>query len=153
MNGTDSHLEAELGGVRVGKWRRAVILAIAVSTLAFSAGFLAQPASAAPGALAGTWTSVDVDGSNQTLQLKGSGNPFYSAFLRDDFTSGVCGGPPAKLVGPAIAFDSEVSITGTLICLPGGNPIPGVRVGFNLVYDPVTDTLTDDAGVDWQRAS
>lgn len=155
MNGTTSNIETDLGGLRVERRRRVLIRALTASALSFGliAGILALPASAAPGALAGTWTSEDLDGSNQSLELRGAGNPGYAAFLRDDFTSGVCGGPPAKLVGPAVADGDVLVVRGTLVCLPGGNPIPGVRVFLTFQYDAGTDTLTDDAGVVWERAS
>ena len=48
---------------------------IAVSLIFASAGVvLASTASATSGALAGTWTSIDTDGSHQTLDILGSGN-------------------------------------------------------------------------------
>lgn len=103
---------------------RARTLAVAVSLFAGAVG-LVPPASAAAGPLAGTWASVDVDGSNQTLKVKGAGNPVYAIVLRDDFTSGVCGGPPAKLVGHGAADGAELFMRGTLVCLHGGNPPPG----------------------------
>jgi hypothetical protein len=104
MNGTGTTAEARLLRVKgvIGR-RLATTLALAVSMLALIAAVLAPPAAATPGALAGTWASVDTDGSNQTLHIKGSGDPVYSMVLRDDFTSGVCGGPPAQLVGHAVA--------------------------------------------------
>jgi len=154
MNGTGTRATARLlGAERVVRRRLATTLAIAVSTLALSAAVLAPPASATAGALAGTWVSVDVDGSNQTLEIKGAGNPVYSMSFVDDFTTGVCGGPPAKLVGHGVADGDGVFLLGTLVCLHGGNPIPGERVSFSLEYDAATDTLTDFAGVVWERAS
>lgn len=129
----------------------AATLAVAMGVLAWSATLLASPASAAPGDLAGTWASVDLDGSNQTLDINGAGNPVYSVFLRDDFTSGGCGGPPAKLVGHGLADGDALFVVGTLVCLPGGNPIPGERLGLVFEYDVATDTLTDDSGVVWER--
>jgi hypothetical protein len=154
MNRTGTKAKARLLSVKrvIRRRRLAATLAIAVSMLA-SATVLATPASAAAGDLAGSWTSIDLDGSNQTLKLKGAGNPVYSAFLRDDFTSGVCGGPPAKLVGHAAADGNGLLMRGTLVCLHRGNPVPGVRVVFSFEYDPANDTLTDDSGVVWERAS
>lgn len=131
---------------------RTVMRTIAAMVVVVGAAVGAGPASAAEGTLAGTWVSVDTDGSNQTLTLHGAGNPSYSAFLRDDFTTAVCGGPPAKLVGTARAAGDVVFVQGTLVCLPGGNPLPGVRVAIGFAYDAQTDTLTDDFGVAWDRA-
>lgn len=132
--------------------RRTVIGVVAAIAAVVGVAVDAGPASAAEGTLAGTWTSVDLDGSNQTLTLHGAGNPWYSSFLFDDFTSGVCGGPPAKLVGTAVADGDEVFVRGTLVCLGSGNPIPGIRVGFVLTYDAEDDTLVDEGGVVWERA-
>ena len=153
MNDTGNEGTARLLGVTRSVGRRlTTTVAIAVSVLAFSVTALAPSASAAPGNLAGTWTSVDLDGSNQTIKIKGAGNPVYSISLRDDFTTGACGGPPAKLVGHGVSDGNALFVRGTLVCLHGGNPIPGVRVSFRFEYDATADTLTDDVGVVWQRA-
>lgn len=127
-------------------------LAIATSLLGIGAVALAPPASAAQGDLAGSWTSVDVDGSHQTLRIRGAGKPVYAMFLRDDFTSGACGGPPAKVVGRAVVRGHELLMRGTLVCRRGGNPLPGQRISFSLHHDAGSDTLVDDAGVVWRRA-
>ena len=151
MNGTAA-MAGPLGVKGVMRRRLTTTLAIAVSMLAFGAAVLAPQASATAGDLAGTWTSMDTDGSNQTLEIKGAGNPVYSVFLRDDFTSGSCGGPPAKLVGQAVADGKELFMLGTLVCLHGGNPFPGERIFFGFEHDAGTDTLTDTTGVVWERA-
>ena len=129
------------------------MLAVAVSTLALGAAVAASPASAAPGDLAGTWTSVDHDGSNQTLAIRGAGNPVYALFLTDELASQACGGRPAKLVGSAVADGNELFTVGTLVCRPGGNPFPGTRIFFGFEYDAATDTLTDSTGVVWERVN
>jgi hypothetical protein len=153
MNDTGTEGRARLLGVKRAMGRRLTMTAaIAVSVLVLGVTALAPPATATTGSLTGTWTSVDVDGSNQTMRIKGAGNPVYSIFLRDDFTSGACGGPPAKLVGHGTSDGHELFVRGTLVCLHGGNPIPGVRVWFSLEYDVAADTLTDGAGVVWERA-
>ena len=41
-------------------------------------------------------------------------------------------------------------MTGTLTCMPGGNPLR-FRISVGFVYDPATDTLTDEFGVTWFR--
>ena len=46
----------------------------------------------------------------------------------------------------------ELLMRGTLVCLRGGNPLPGERITFGLHHDAGSDTLTDDAGVVWTRA-
>lgn len=153
MKDTGTEVKARLLGAQRNLRRRlTTTAAIAISVLAFSVAALAPPASASPGPLAGTWTSVDLDGSNQTMRIKGAGNPVYAIFLRDAFTTGACGGPPAKLVGHGVSDRTELSGRGTLVCLHGGNPIPGIRVPFHFEYDVAADTLTDDTGVVWERA-
>lgn len=133
--------------------RRTGALTLASGMLALGAVAVAPPASAAPGVLAGSWTSVDVDGSHQTLRIRGSGKPVYAMFLRDDVTSGVCGGPPAKVVGHAVVRGHELLMRGTLVCQGRGNPLPGERLSLHLHHDAGSDTLTDDAGVVWRRAA
>jgi hypothetical protein len=132
---------------------RALALVLALGLPVLGAVTVPAPATAAAGELAGTWTSVDVDGSHQTLRVRGAGTPGYAVTLRDDATSGACGGPPAKLVGHGRAHEGGLLVVGTLVCLHGGNPVPGVRIVFDLEYDPADDTLTDDSGVVWERSS
>lgn len=111
----------------------------------------ASPADARGGELAGTWTSVDLDGSHQTLRISGGGTPAYAMFLHDDFTSGGCGGLPANFVGSGTVDGNQLEMTGALICLPGGNPVRG-RISIGFEYDATADTLTDVTGVVWERA-
>jgi hypothetical protein len=132
--------------------RRIKTLGATLSALAIGVAVVAAPpASAKPGNLAGSWVSVDLDGSNQTLRIKGAGNHVYAMFYRDDRTSGICGGTPAKVTGRGVAEGNELAARGTLVCLPGGNPLPGQRVAVQYHYDAGTDTLTDSWGVVWQR--
>jgi hypothetical protein len=133
---------------------RQAILGVALGTaLALGCVGLTTTASAAPGNLAATWTSVDFDGSNQTLTLRGSGKHAYAMFYVDDFTSGICGGAPAKVVGRAVVDGNDLFTRGTLVCLHGGNPLPGERVFGTLEYHAGTDTLVDSSGVVWHRAT
>jgi hypothetical protein len=39
------------------------------------------------------------------------------------------------------------------VCLPGGNPLRAERLHVSFEYDVATDTLTDFAGVVWERVS
>ena len=116
-----------------------------------TAGLLGAPASAAPGDLAGTWTSTDIDGSNQRLDVRGSGTSSYAIYLFDDSATGACDGDPAKLIGTGILDGSDFSTMGTLVCLPGGNRLR-FRIDYGFVYSASADTLTDDAGVVWTRS-
>lgn len=125
---------------------------IAVSLIFASAGVvLASTASATSGALAGTWTSIDTDGSHQTLDIMGSGNHAYSMIYTDDSATGGCDGNPARISGPGYVDGDELFRAGTLVCLPGGNEFRE-RIGIGFAYDTGSDTLTDDFGIVWHRA-
>ena len=122
---------------------------LAVSGLLASLA-VAQPASAAQGALAGTWVSVDVgDGSDQVLSIVGSGVRNYSVFYVDHAAT-VCGGAPAKVVGTGKLQGDVLQTVGTLTCKPGGN-VFRARIGIAYEYDAGTDTLTDEFGNVWTR--
>jgi len=112
---------------------------------------LAPPASATSGALAGSWTSVDTDGSNQTLDIMGTGNPTYSMIYFDDSATSACDGNPARVSGPGFMDGNELLQVGPIVCLPGGN-VFRTRISISYVYDPGTDTLTDAFGIVWHRA-
>jgi hypothetical protein len=85
--------------------------------------------------------------------IMGSGNHGYAMFLTDDRTSGICGSSPAQAVGSGVADGDFLFMRATLICLPGGNPIPRSHVLIVFTYDAATDTLADNFGVVWHRAS
>lgn len=124
----------------------ALVLAPVVAVLAPSA------ASAAPGPLAGTWTSIDGDGSHQTLVVTGNGQHAYSMVYTDDAASDACQGNPARLSGPGFVDGSDLHMQASLVCLPGGNPIQG-RLGLTFSYDSATGTLMDDFGIEWSRSA
>lgn len=111
---------------------------------------LAPPALAAEGSLAGTWASVDTDGSNQTLSITGSGRRVYSMVYFDESASSACAGAPARVAGPGFVDGDSVYLVGTLVCLPGGNPFRE-RLTISFDYDAGTDTLTDGFGITWER--
>lgn len=111
----------------------------------------AAAAGSGPGSLAGTWTSVDGDGSHQTLQISGSGTRVYSMLYTDDAATGACGGDPARLSGPGYVDGDHVVMVAVLVCLPGGNVVKErLAIGFH--HDDATDTLVDDFGIAWERA-
>ena len=112
---------------------------------------LAPTAWAASGGLAGTWTSLDTDGSTQTLSITGSGDKVYAMVYDDESATGACNGAPARIVGPGFVDGNVVVFEGTLVCLPGGNPFRS-RLTLGFGYDAGTDTLTDSFGIVWHRA-
>ena len=122
------------------------------AALALLVPVAATSATAADGPLAGTWASVDDDGSNQTLTITGTGARVYAMVYVDDAATGVCGGAPAKVTGPGYTTDDGVVLLGALTCMPGGNPFRH-RIDIPYVYDGSTVTLTDGFGVEWHRTS
>ena len=130
---------------------RARNLLMATTVAVALGGALAPAATAAPGDLAGTWTSTDLDGSSQRLDVNGSGNHGYSMFLYDDEATSACGGDPARLTGTGQMDGDTLTMTGSLTCLPGGNVLR-FRIDYVFVYSAGADTLTDASGVVWHRA-
>jgi hypothetical protein len=126
-----------------------VICSLVLAGVAMGAGAAASPQD---DVFRGSWTSTDNDGSHQTLDIQGSGQGGHHAmFLFDDFTSGACEGSPAHVQGAGVVDGDRLVMTGTLTCMPGGNPLR-FRVSITFEYNPDTDTLTDDSGVTWYRA-
>jgi hypothetical protein len=116
---------------------------------------LAVPVAHAQSVFTGTWTSTDLDGSNQTLWISGSGAAGrHAVSLFDDAASQACAGAPARAQGSGLAEDGVLMWSGTITCPgTGKGPIQG-RVGLmTLMYDEGSDTLVDDSGVVWDRAS
>lgn len=73
-------------------------MAMALSAVLSVAAFALVPTDwAASGPLAGTWTSVDTDGSNRTLDIKGSGVHVYSMFYSTMRQVPAAGTPPSSL--------------------------------------------------------
>jgi len=100
--------------------------------------------------LLGVWTSVDTDGSHQSLTIRGGGSNSYAMFLYDDAASSACGGAPARVTGSGSAAGDVLTMRGTLTCAPGGNVIRS-RLSLEFAYDEATGTLTDFSAVVWQR--
>lgn len=98
----------------------------------------------------GSWTSVDTDGSNQSLRISGGGSDNYAMFLYDDAAS-VCGGAPARVTGSGTADGDSLVFRGTLSCAGGGN-VFRERLVLEFELDSGADTLTDFSGVVWQRS-
>lgn len=66
--------------------------------------------------------------------------------------TGACGGDPARITGAGFADGGDLTMMGTLTCVPGGNVLRS-RIVIGFAYDGSTDTLTDDFGIVWLRAS
>jgi hypothetical protein len=146
------------GESRKGETMNAVTLPKSVlktCAVVASAAALLIPATSAEaaggGSLAGTWTSIDTDGSQQTLDIRGSGTIVYSMVYVDNSAT-VCGGDPARLSGPGYVEGDNVLMVAVLVCQPGGNVLKErLTIGFQ--HDTEAQTLTDDFGIVWHRAS
>ena len=128
-------------------------LTATICSLAGAAGLTimgAAPAVAAQGGdFAGTWVSVDTDGSNQVMTIRGSGRGSYGVQLYDDAAT-VCGGVPARFGGSGHVVEDDVLVVrGSVVCLPGGNPLRGA---IDLVLISDGGTLVDGGGVVWSPA-
>ena len=132
--------------------KRASLATMLIVILVSASAVLAPSASAASGPLAGTWTSVDIDGSNQTLDIMGSGRHAYSMIYFDDSATQACDGNPAMVSGRGFVDGDHLLQVGPIVCLPGGNVFSS-RITISYDYDTGTDTLIDEIGVVWHRAT
>lgn len=109
-------------------------------------------ASAVDDVFRGTWTGTDSDGSSVTVTIHGGGQAGrHSAVLFDDAAT-LCGGDPATAQGSGTVDGDTMYVSWTATCRPGGNPFRG-RIPFTFEYDPGADTLTDNFGVTYYRAT
>ena len=131
--------------------RRIVLATICSVLVAMISLGTAGGATAQSGTLSGHWTSIDTDGSSQTLDIMGAGIGPYAMFLFDDSATNACGGAPARFVGTGATDGDTLVMVGTLSCLPGGNVVRH-RIAFGFTYSAATGTLTDESGVVWTRA-
>ncbi len=130
------------------------IVLVGMCSVVLAAVVLAVGASASPrdDVFRGSWTSIDIDGSHQTLKIRGSGQSGHHAIvLVDDSATTACHGSPARFKGSGLVDGDRLLMTGTLTCMPGGNRLRG-RTFLGFVYDPGAETLSDDSGVTWYRA-
>jgi hypothetical protein len=131
--------------------KRSIGLGLLTIGVAASTVLGAPPATAAQGPLAGTWTSTDTDGSNQTLTITGSGRRAYAVTYFDDAATSLCDGAPAMVTGSGRVDGDDLFTRGAATCLPGGNRLRGV-ITIDYTYDAASDTLTDAFGIVWSRA-
>lgn len=121
------------------------LLACGAALCAIQVGVI-PAVSASTNRLDGRWTSTDTDGSHQRLDVRGSGAGAVSLY---DDAAGICAGAPARIPGTGAVNADVLTLTGVLVCVPGGPPIGRVTVEFT--YDASSDTLTDQFGVTWYR--
>jgi len=132
-------------------------LALSVVTLSMLSAAVVGPtvaASAATDVFVGTWTSIDNDGSHQSLFIMGSGaRGRHAVFVVDDAATVACGGAPAHVQGSGRVEGNVLSWFFTVTCPGTGAPPFTGRTGpGSFTYRVGTDTLRDDAGVIWHRS-
>lgn len=111
---------------------------------------LAPAVSAADAGFAGTWVSIDTDGSTQSLAI---GRGSMPAVTYQDFYASSCandGAPSTHFVATG-----RGTIDGASLWVEfrnggcGQHKIGPFPLGFS--YDGASDTLTDDFGITWYR--
>ena len=123
------------------------IVAGQVLAAAIPATTLAAP-STSP--FAGTWASIDYDGSSQTLVVSGGGHP--SVVYQDFYASGcdTYAGPDTHWVGAG-----QGSIDGDILWVSFRKSGCGTFLqggyGDYYEYDSGSDTLIDSSGIVWDR--
>ncbi|MQA91669.1 MAG: hypothetical protein GEU90_15830 [Gemmatimonas sp.] len=132
--------------------RKIVLVGMCSVVLAAVLAGVGASASPSDDVFRGSWTSIDIDGSHQMLDIRGSGQSgHYAMVLFDDSATLACDGSPVRFQGSGLVDGNSLLMTGAITCIPGGNPLQG-RISIRFVYNPGTDTLTDDFGVTWYRA-
>jgi hypothetical protein len=124
---------------------RRKLIGLVVAQAALAVLLTAPSVLAASSQFAGTWLSIDTDGSTQTLVVSGGSSP---AVTYEDFYASSC----ANNGSPATHWVSagSGSVDGNVLSVEfhksgcGWSSIGGYSATW--VYDPATDTLTDDFG-------
>lgn len=115
------------------------------------------PASDPRSPYVGTWVTTDLDGSTPTMTVEVSTDGTVVIAVYDDFAS-VCSGASSTMVGAgSLLNDTELAIPQlVLTCEDGsvpealsGPPLEEQLRDMRFVYDPVSDTLTDNFGSVW----
>lgn len=103
---------------------------------------------ATPADVNGTWTSVDIDGSNQVMDVRVNPAGRARIVLHDDDGT-ICGGGSAliargtgMLVGDVITVDYKIKCD---------NGVKATVTGFTYAFNSAAGTLTDSVGVMWTR--
>ena len=132
-------------------WRHRRLLAILAGGLIASAAVLiyALGGDSEPNtrAFAGSWSSIDQDGSNQTLAvIRRANTDSYDLTLEDDDAQ-TCGGGSVDGTGVGNVAGNRLSFKIRLTCASG----PKLEFFYPLTYYAADDTLVDRTGVVWSR--
>jgi hypothetical protein len=124
------------------------ILAAILLTFVLVSGTAAKPSDP----FTGVWTSVDTDGSNQTISFGGPGSLRFVHYFDDGASA--CGWPEDNVtatmngIGTVSGDTLTTDLTGQCNGGTGGDLFSD---GVTYTYDSSTDTLTDSFGVIWHR--
>ncbi|HEX3222013.1 MAG TPA: hypothetical protein VHR35_05535 [Nocardioides sp.] len=132
-----------------------VAVAVVAVGLAWSQGHLDRATEPGPvgqpvSSYVGRWTSTDADGSFQTMTISPRSDGEYEMVLRDDLT-GVCSGPSTD-TGTGTVLSRRLVITGITTDCENSRKGDGGSGTLTFDHHPVSDKLTDNAGVLWSRA-
>ena len=132
-------------GLLVGASAVGIAVAIAV-LVALAGGDGAEPEARA---IAGAWTAIDQDGSNQTMEMtrRAGGDSYDFTFADDDAQA--CGGGPVTGKGAGTHVGDTFSGTISLTCASGAK----LEFPYPLTYRAADDTIVDPVGVVWSRRS
>ena len=110
---------------------------------------------APPDPFVGRWESTDIDGSYQVMTI--GGGPHRISY--HDFGATVCGLDPvtgdflygATARGSGTVSGTDYSGAWDVWCLSHPTTLIFTGLGFQFTYNAASDTLTDLAGVVWNR--
>jgi hypothetical protein len=123
-------------------------LAATVLTLMLVSGTAAKPSDP----FTGVWTSIDTDGSNQTISFGGPGSLRFVHYFDDGASA--CGWPDINVtatlngIGTVSGDTLTTDLTGQCNGGTGGDLDSGT---VTYTYDSSTNTLLDSFGVTWYR--
>ena len=136
----------------MNKMKKLVPLLASASALLVAA-MLVVGAAAAPDPFKGKWTSVDIDGSNQTLLVGGGPAGSYHVRYHDDGAT-VCAADlsiAASAVGALGSSGDTISGLMPVYCLASPRYLYDLDSYFQYTYYPATDTLVDQHGTVWSH--
>ena len=134
-------------------------LVLVVAMVAGVANIVRRPDTAftdtPPDAFAGTWVSIDTDGSAQTMHVRPLADGRYDVVINDDMAT-VCQGARSIIVGAARPGDGAIVMPApTLTCDDDSDPVVATvnddLRNYTLTYDGEAETLSDSLSVLWYR--
>ena len=139
--------------VRLGG-KEMIRLLVIVSLAAAILGALPAAVAAGnpPDPFAGSYRSVDTDGSNQVVSFGGpvSGqHAGYRAVVYLDDSATICGGDRAFALGVGAIDGDSIGVVFEVSCRSVANHVEDAYVVFT--FDQAAGTLTDTYGIVWTR--